>query len=83
MISLLAMMLAAPAAAPDTLQVDAAKVTTPYSFHRPYASDSTDMQGKTYDVNKIYDENASLVKRTALFTQVLRQGREGHHRRSR
>ena len=74
MISLLAMMLAAPAAAPDTLQVDAAKVTTPYSFHRPYASDSTDMQGKTYDANKIYDENASLVKRTALFTQVLRRG---------
>ncbi len=60
--------------AADTLSVVAASGTVPAVFHMPYRTDSVDMQGKAYDIQKLLDDNAAVAQASKGYTLRVAQG---------
>ncbi len=67
--------LCAVAAAPaDTLSVETARCITPVEFRRPYQTDSLNLAGKAYDVNKLLDDNAAIAQAAGGYDCTIERG---------
>ncbi len=75
MTPILSLLFCAASALPnDTIPVTAAQCTQPVVFHKPYCTDSLDMQGQAYSTGKILDENAAVAQAEDGFGQSIAQG---------
>lgn len=64
-------MAAAPA---DTLAVDTATCIEPLEFREPYRTDDKDMQGKTYDAQRVMDDHAQVAQDENGFVRTITGG---------
>lgn len=52
--------------AADTLVVDHARMEGPYTIQQPYAIDSLDVKGKSFDVQEVFKQNKKLVDKSRI-----------------
>ena len=67
------------AASADTLTVKTAQMQGPYPIYTPYATDSLNMKGKTFDPNEALNKNNTLVKQQTLHPTNMPTIERGYH----
>lgn len=66
-------------ASTDTLVVKTAQMQGPYSIQAPYATDSVNMKGQTFDANEALKKNKTLIKQYTLHPTTFPTIQQGYH----